>query len=239
MKIIDAGFDILAFDFRNQGDSDALPGYVPLHWLSVYEVEDVLAALRFVEQHDELRCLPLGLFGISRGGGAALAAASRNSNVRRVACEGAYSTHSMMLHYSRRWGTLFLSDRMLAMIPQWHTWLTLTLVRLTSQLRKKCRYVQIERDFPRLRDKPVLMISGARDTYVIPSLSQNLSADIGEKCKLWVVPDAKHNMARTAHAAEYDMRLIEFFSDLCELSDSPDVAPDIAAAEPIPNPQPS
>ncbi len=227
----DAGFDILAFDFRNQGDSDVMPGYVPLHWLTEYEVDDVLAALQFVAQHDELRWLPLGLFGISRGGGAALVAASRNSNVRRVACEGAYSTQSLLLHYSRRWATLFLSDRVLALIPGWHTWLTLTLVRLTSQIRRKCRYVSLKRDLRRLSKKPVLMITGERDTYVIPSLSLSLSKDIGEDCQMWVVPNAKHNMARTADVAEYDSRLIDFFSELSQHS----ITPELSTAEPVHN----
>ena len=85
-----AGFDILAFDFRNQGESDGMPDYQPLHWLTDYEVRDVLAALKFVKQRDDLRSKPIGVFGISRGGSAALAAASRSSDVKCVVCEATF-----------------------------------------------------------------------------------------------------------------------------------------------------
>ncbi|HID21319.1 MAG TPA: alpha/beta fold hydrolase, partial [Planctomycetaceae bacterium] len=92
----EAGFDILAFDFRNQGESDALPGYEPLHWLTCYEVQDVLSAIRFVRQDDQLARMPLGLFGISRGGGAALAAGALTPSVRCVACEGAFAMEDVV-----------------------------------------------------------------------------------------------------------------------------------------------
>jgi dipeptidyl aminopeptidase/acylaminoacyl peptidase len=29
-----AGFAVFGFDFRNQGESDRLPGYMPFHWLT-------------------------------------------------------------------------------------------------------------------------------------------------------------------------------------------------------------
>ena len=37
---------LVAFEPRNQGDSDRMPGYDPLQWLTDYEVEDTRAALR-------------------------------------------------------------------------------------------------------------------------------------------------------------------------------------------------
>src|SRR5262249_21707761 len=67
----------------------------------------------------------------------------------------------------------------------------------------------------RLRDKPVLMISGQRDNYVIPSMTYNLHARTGQDPSgVWIVPEAKHNMAREADPAEYDRRLVDFFSFL-------------------------
>ena len=49
-----AGFDVFAFDFRSQGESDHQPGYEPLHWVTEYEVADVLAAVAFARQRDGL-----------------------------------------------------------------------------------------------------------------------------------------------------------------------------------------
>lgn len=209
----DAGFNILAFDFRNQGESDYMPDYDPLHWLTDFEVEDVMAVIRFAESRDDLRDLPLGIFGISRGGGAALAAAGRSPNVRCVACEGAFSTHSLFLHYTLRWASLYVPGWILRLVPVWHLRLTLVLACRLSQFRRRCRYAHLERLLPKLRHTPVLMIAGGRDTYVLPEITEELCRRIGPGCRgVWVVPRAKHNMARQVDALEYDRRLVEFFS---------------------------
>ena len=210
-----AGFDILAFDFRNQGESDSMPDYDPLHWLTDYEVKDVLAAIDYVRQRDDLQDLPLGLFGISRGGAAALAAAARCRGIEGVACEGVFSTDSLTLHFTLRWASLFIPGWLLKLIPLWHLSFTLTLTRLISQIRKRCRYTDLKRLVSRLQNTPVLMIAGGRDTYVLPEITEVLCQRIGRNCKgVWVVPQAKHNMARQVEPIAYDRRLVEFFSQL-------------------------
>ena len=78
-----AGFDIFAFDIRNHGDSESLANYKPLHWLTHYEVADALAAVDYIQSRDDLKNLPLGVFGISKGGGAALAIAAVWSSILR------------------------------------------------------------------------------------------------------------------------------------------------------------
>lgn len=210
-----AGFDILAFDFRNQGESDHMPGYEPLHWLTDFEVDDTIAAIAYVKQRDDLRGLPLGLFGVSRGGGAALATAARCRDIKCVACDSAFSTDRMMAHYTSRWITLFIPGWLARFIPSVHTWLTLQMVRRVSQFRRGCRYTKLERLLPRLRTTPVFMISGARDNYVDPNIAKSMAQKIGPSCqKVWIVPGAKHNMSRQMDASEYDRRLVAFFSQL-------------------------
>jgi len=210
-----AGFDILAFDFRNQGESDRQPDYEPLHWVTEYEVADVLAAIDFVRGRTELKTLPIGLFGVSRGGGAALLAAARCPDVECVACDGAFSTDRMMLHYARRWITLYVPQWLLKLMPWWHVRMTLWLVRLTSEKRRRCRYTSFDRWLPQLGGTPVFLIVGDRDNYVDPGIVGEMAQQIGPSCQsVWVVPDAKHNMARQVEPQEYDRRLMEFFSQL-------------------------
>lgn len=225
-----AGFDVLAFDFRNQGESDCLPGYDPLHWLTEYEVSDVLAAVAYVRSRSDLRHLPLGLLGISRGGGAALAAAARCRQVRCIACEGVFSTDGLMLHYTLRWASLYAPHWLLRLFPIWHIRWTLQITRLLSRLRKRCRWTNLERRLLRLRDRPVLMIAGARDTYVPPEITQSLCRRIGRSCRsVWIVPDAKHNMAREVAPAEYDHRLVEFFSRMTRDRNPANIRPSATA----------
>ena len=210
-----AGFDIFAFDFRNQGDSDHLAGYDPLHWITEYEVADVLAALSFARERNGLRHLPVGLFGISRGGGAALIAGARSRDIRCIACEGAFATATMQEFYAERWAALFVPAWVMRLVPRWHLRQTIALARWVSQLRRGVRYVDFQRWLPLLRGRPVLMVADGADTYVNPEIPRRMARRIGgSQLRLWHVPGAKHNQARHLVPDEYDSMLAQFFSVL-------------------------
>ena len=129
-----AGFNVMAFDFRNLGESDKQPNYDPLHWLTHYEVNDLDAVIDYVQQQPDLRELPLGLFGISRGGSAALYSGSVRPEVKAVACEGAFGTKLMLLTHARRWISLIVPERLSEIVPWWHVRFTLWLARKFSQI---------------------------------------------------------------------------------------------------------
>ena len=213
--LLAAGFHVLTFDFRNQGDSQSFPGYHPLHWPSVLEVEDVCAAVAFINSRPDLACLPLGVFGMSRGGSIALVAAAQCDSIQRVVSDGAYCCNEMLLHFTNRWGRLYFPERLLRLLPRWHVQISLWLIRRVSEFRRGYRYANVERALSLLGHKRVLMISGERDTYVFPEVTRNLHARTGQDdSTVWIVPDAKHNMSRQAAPLEYDRRLVEFFSML-------------------------
>jgi pimeloyl-ACP methyl ester carboxylesterase len=120
-----------------------------------------------------------------------------------------------MLQFIRRWAALYPLGRLLRLTPDWHIRLTLVLIRWTSQFRIGGRYTRLEPLLPRLQTKPVLMISGDRDKYVLPAVTTALSRRIGgRRCHVWVVPGARHNMSRQVAGEEYDERLCDFFSCL-------------------------
>lgn len=210
--LVQAGFDLVAFDFRNQGESDYQPGYEPLHWPTLYEIEDARSVLRYVRARDDLQDVPLGVMGVSRGSQAALAMAAENSDIRAVCCEGAYSTTLLVMYFTRRWAFLYVPAWALRMVPRWHFEQTLWLVRGVSERRRRCTYVVIERWLSKLRNRPVLLIAGARDNYVHPEISDGLQDCIGSSAKIWLVPGAKHNRARETEPVEYERRLTEFFA---------------------------
>ena len=213
--LLAAGFHVFTFDFRNHGDSQSLAGYSPMHWATAYEIEDIRAAAACIAAHPELRHLPLGIFGMSRGASAALVAAAECSAIHCVVADGALACVEMQNHYTERWGRLYFPDFVFHLMPEWHKRLTLWLVRTASALRKGVRYVIAERAAAKLRRKPVLIISGARDTYVNPEITRRLQACTGQPAaNLWIVPDAKHNMSRQTCPQEYDARLVEFFAVL-------------------------
>ena len=213
--LLEDGYDVMSFDFRGQGESDALPGYVPNHWATMYEVEDVRAALEYISTRDDLRCLPLGLMGVSRGSSLALIAAAECPHVRAVLCEGAYSTDALMLYFIVRWSTLYVPPWLRRCIPMWHYRLTSKMVRWTSRILRQRKYVVLEKWLPLLRNRPVLLVTGERDNYVHPDVARELARCIrSSSAQVWQVPSAKHNRARAAAAAEYDNRLTAFFSQI-------------------------
>lgn len=76
------GYNLLAFDARAHGESDPTPH--PTIWTFT---EDTRAAIRWLEtQHPNM---PIGIIGLSIGGGAAINAASQLPQVRAVVTVGA------------------------------------------------------------------------------------------------------------------------------------------------------
>ncbi len=217
--LLAAGFDVAAFDFRGQGDSDSPTNYVPNHWPTHYELLDAAAALQWVTDQPEWAGLPLGVFGISRGSVVGLIAAANCPEVRAYSGEGTYTIDRLLEHFSLRWAQLYLPPGVLQFLPMWHLRLTLRMARWTSQWQRKVRYAIVERSVPALRRLPVLLIAGERDTYVNPVVTKGIVDAIGGPLAvLWEVPGAKHNQARDAVGSQYDTRLVEFFSRMCRSS---------------------
>ncbi len=216
-----AGFHVLAFDFRNHGESDSLPSYRATHWLTTYETNDLFTVLDYVKQQPDLNHLPLGLYGISRGGSAALFVAAQRKEVRCVAADGAFGTSLLMSQHARRWSSLVVGDRLSTIVPWWHIRSTLWLTRLTSQFQRRVRYAMLEKQLPKLRQLPLLIISGGRDTYILPEVSRELCQLTGKPDVLWLIPNAKHNQARQVDPTEYDRRLVNFFGVLDGQAEAP------------------
>ena len=211
--LLQSGYTVVSFDFRSQGESDPQPGYAPIHWPTTFEVEDVRSALRFIKSRADLNSLPLGLMGVSRGSTPALIAAAETANIKAVCCEGAYSTDALLMHFIFRWANLYVPRFAMEMLPRWHVRVTLIMVRWTSRLLRKRRYVVLENWLPKLKNRSVLLVAGARDNYVHPDVGRGLQKRIDSpSAQIWVVPSAKHNSAREVGPAEYDRRLSEFFN---------------------------
>lgn len=73
----DAGYNVLAYDMRNHGESDSAPDNA---WGQGFsdEYKDVLAAFDYVKSQETLKNMKVGLFNPCAGGGAAIHAMSEN-----------------------------------------------------------------------------------------------------------------------------------------------------------------
>lgn len=203
---------VLSFDFRNQGESEAMADYVPIHWMTEYEMTDVEAALEFVESTDKLDSLPLVAFGVSRGGVAALLTGCRYPRIRAVIADSAFGTMAMIRFFVDRFVQHVIPEWLFALLPNWHVKITLKQAVHLSEAGRNCRYAHLEDEVNGLESANVLLISGARDSYVTPVIAGKLHEVIGKQAELWLAPGAKHNMSRAVQTEEYDRRIVAHLS---------------------------
>lgn len=218
-RLLDAGFDVFAFEPRNQGESQTDPTYDPLQWVTDRDLADMRAAVAYLRERPNAPADGIGLFGVSKGGSTGLLLAAEDPWVKCVVTDGAYATYSTVVPYMRRWVSIYVKTAegiRRRLVPDWfYGWIGLAAMGKVSA-RRGVRFLSVERAADRLR-QPVLMIHGGADTYIKPDMAAKLFDRLAAADKeLWLVSEAKHNQALNVAGAEYGRRLVEFFRDhLC------------------------
>jgi pimeloyl-ACP methyl ester carboxylesterase len=204
------GFDVFTFDFRNHGASERVEGYRPLPWVTEFECEDVRAAIHFVCSRSDADPRGVGLFGVSRGGTAAICAAADDPRVRAVIADGVCPTERLQVHYMRkfmahwvRWHWVF------ALLPDMSFRLIGALARRSAASQHNCRFMNVDRIARRLT-QPVMLIHGKRDPFVPVKLVRAMAITIPRLSRFWVVPEAKHNGAIRVAGKKYRRRVRRF-----------------------------
>ncbi len=213
--LIDNGYIVVSFDFRNQGESDSINGYQPMHWVTEYEVADLEAVVKWIGDQDAFQNLPLGILGISRGGATTLAALNRLSGIEFIALDSSFTNDLLITHYLERWARVIVPSFLFKFYPLSQMRKTLDLAIWFSQYKRNCKYVNSSNPFEGASGKQVLMIAGAKDSYVPLRITKQLKKMLGELCsELWVAPQTSHNGARELYPQEYDSRLVAFFHQM-------------------------
>jgi pimeloyl-ACP methyl ester carboxylesterase len=210
--LLAAGYDVFAFEPRNQGESDAIPGYEPLQWLTSYETQDTHAAIAYLKSRSDVDPNGIGFFGLSKGANAGLAVASQDRFVKCLVTDGAFGTRTTMVPYMRKWVSLYCNKLMVhGLCPTWfYSLIANTTIHQASKARG-VKYVPLEKRVSRLR-QPLLMIHGGGDTYIRPSMAQELFKQAKGEKEFWIVPAAKHNQALQIAGEEYVNRVVGFFN---------------------------
>jgi dipeptidyl aminopeptidase/acylaminoacyl peptidase len=206
-----SGFDVFAFESRNQGTSDRQEGYDPLQWVTEYEVTDALAALEYLKGRPDADPRGIGLFGISKGAGASVIAACRDPFVRCFVTDGLFGTFTTLTPYMRQWFRIYNTYFPLELIPDWYVdWIGWIGLRRIERERR-CHFSSLEGAMRQLAPRPVLMIHGEADTYIKPDMARALYDLVDGPRELWLVPQAKHNQALHIAGEEYRQRVLRFF----------------------------
>lgn len=212
--LVDAGFDVFTFDFRGHGESSIEPTYRPLQWPSDKELEDVLGACAYVESISEADGLPakIGVFGISRGAGAALLAASSDPNIQAIVCDGAFSTATTSISFMKRWAHIFARVKLVYENQPETFWKILMWVMLRfAQPKVGCRFPSVRRALQNMQPRPILFIHGKRDSYIRVDQTNILYDEAPDPKYLWIVEGAKHNQSVIVEPKQYAARTIAFF----------------------------
>ncbi len=210
------GFDVFTFDFRNHGTSDKTENYNPRPNLTLFELDDLSAAIDYVAAREDADPQGVGLVGLSKGGAAALHVAASDTRVWAVVADSAFSVDWITSYYFRRYVGIFTP--MAAAVVRKMPWFLYLLyarfiqARVARQLGvKTCDLLNV---IDHVR-QPVLLIHGGRDQYVPVEMAYTLKRRIGRLCKLWVVDKADHNEAVHRAAAKYEDRIVRFLAKHC------------------------
>ncbi|MBN1846190.1 MAG: alpha/beta fold hydrolase [Sedimentisphaerales bacterium] len=214
--LLEAGFDVFAFSFRGHGQSSVLPRYKPGLWCTDKEVLDCLGALELVQSvmEEEQVHPPIGLFGISRGGAAAIltAAAAPALPVRAVLVDSAFSSDLTLETFMRKWVHIFARVRFVYENHKpafWHflRWILLRVARI----RFGCQFPSVRRELQRFRRRAVMFIHGQRDSCIAAEQARILFDQARPPRYLWIVPDARHNQSVAVSGDLYRALTVGFF----------------------------
>lgn len=214
--LLAAGYVVFTFDFRSHGNSAHLPGYQARLWCTDKEVADVLGAIALVRnelQERELD-LPIALFGISRGAGAAILAAHQVRQTKAVSAiiaDSAFSTDTVLEYSMKKWAHVFARVRIVYENhhPAFYRFLRWILLKL-ARIRFNCRFPLVRKVLPHLRDEPIFFIHGQKDSYIRPEQTQKLFLLARPPRHLWIVPNAKHNQSAIVEPDRYIARTVGF-----------------------------
>ena len=195
VALMDAGFGVLAFDFRGWGDSDRTS-----ITLGHREVEDVFAAVRCAQHQAEGRS-NIGIVGLSMGAAAAIVAAAQTPAIEAVVADSGYARLDQTVERATR--------RFLGPLGSLAT-------RRVRRLGERLIGAPLASVAPvgaiaGISPRPVLIIHGKQDRLTDVGDAYALYRACGEPKALWIVDGAGHARTRRVCPEEYDRRVIGFF----------------------------
>lgn len=208
------GYDILTFDFRAHGQTEADADYTPRQWVSDREVHDMRGALAFASHWLRERGLSeeVGILGISRGACAAILATAEFPNVRCVVADGAFSTDTSIEYFMKRWAYIFATVRVVYENHPPGFWRFLRWAMMLFARREfRCSFPSVRKSLARMTPRPMLFIHGEKDSYLPVEQSRRLYALAGQPKYLWIASGARHNQTVILHAERYAQLTTDFF----------------------------
>ena len=191
--LLAAGFDVLAFDLRGEGES----GGGPITF-GAREQWDVLGAVREAQARGASR---VGVLGFSMGGVSAILAAARSPDIVALAVDSTFA--DLTDTFTRQLGDFYLPAPLIAY--------GLDLYRVLSGTEPND--VSPVRVVGAIAPRPVLIIQGTADQTVPVSDSERLLVAAGASTtERWIVSGGRHVESYYVDEGEYLRRVTRFFT---------------------------
>lgn len=191
-------YQFLLFDFRRSGRSGGSVSTV-----GYLERGDVTAAVNWLEQQPEAEGRPIGVFGVSMGGAAAILAAAEDRRIAAVATLGAYATLDRAVMQRCRFFVGSLAP------------LLATPTRRFGEkwLPGGASEVAPVGSIGRIAPRPVLLMHGRHDPFVNVEEARLLYAAASEPRRLVILPHSWHITIAQADEQAYASELRAFFRE--------------------------
>jgi fermentation-respiration switch protein FrsA (DUF1100 family) len=192
-------FTTLVFDFRARGLSEG-----SACTLGFLEQWDVIGAVDFLTKHPLTRGLPIGVFGFSMGGAAAIFATARDERIRALGTEGTFAALETVIR--RR--TAFAAGPLAENITQ----SCKDLAACKGLLHMED--VRPDRVIGSIAPRPVFLITDGLDMTCPRSQSDALFEAAREPKQRWIASAAPHGGAFPIYREQCLMRVVDFFKNL-------------------------
>lgn len=196
-ELVDKGYNVFMFDFRNSGESES-------HITSVgqYEVQDLLGAVDYIKAMPELN-QEIVLFGFSMGASTSILAGAREPQVSAVIADAPFADlKSYLMKNLSVWTDLPsipFNQSFLIIVPP-----------LTGL---KPETVSPIKEIKNFNGRPILLIHGEADTD-IPIENSELLQKTYSKVKLLRVPGAEHVKSFETARDSYLQEVFNFLDNL-------------------------
>jgi len=184
-----SGFGTVTWDFRAHGESEG-----EVCTMGYQEAMDVEAALDFALSQPDLDMV--GALGESMGAAAIIQAAARRPEIAAMVADSSFAA---------------LEEEIEIVVPQA---ILRPLIRFFAE-REAGLDIGDLRPIERIGEispRPVFIIQGMADSAIPADSAQRLYDAAGEPRRLWIEPGVEHMGVQNARPAEYERRVIEFFT---------------------------
>ncbi len=184
-----SGFGTVTWDFRAHGESEG-----EVCTMGYQEAMDVEAALDFALSQPDLDMV--GALGESMGAAAIIQAAARRPEIAAMVADSSFAS---------------LEEEIEIVVPQA---ILRPFIRFFAE-REAGLDIGDLRPIERIGEispRPVFIIQGMADSAIPADSAQRLYDAAGEPRRLWVEPGVEHMGVQNARPAEYERRVIEFFT---------------------------